>query len=312
MSDYDVYHQWLGIPPEHQPPSLYRLLGLADFEQDVEVIRNAAERQAMHVRRLARGEFTDAGQHLLNEIAEAKLKLLNVQVREAYDSDLREIEQKQTQRENTTTQSVENQVKPSTSGLQLQEPQATLIDIDLAGKSSAKTRWIIGYHPDCDCRIDGDTISGIHCQVKLTQGRLILSDLKSTNGTYVNQQRIQDATEITSLDLLTLGRGHRIVMPFDQLPEVVEHPATAIFVGRGDGNELQLDSPTVSRFHARLIVTRRRAIVEDLNSKQGVFIIRDGGERSRIQRCQLRDTDTICLGDVNLDAQDVFELIRNR
>ena len=77
MDNYDIYHQWLGISPEEQPPSLYRLLGLSDFEHDPEVIRNAAERQALHVRRLARGEFTDVGQELLNELAEAKLILLS-------------------------------------------------------------------------------------------------------------------------------------------------------------------------------------------------------------------------------------------
>ena len=62
MSNHDVYHQWLGIPPDQQPPTLYQLLGVARFEKDAEVIRNAAERQALHVRRLARGEFTDVGQ----------------------------------------------------------------------------------------------------------------------------------------------------------------------------------------------------------------------------------------------------------
>ena len=45
MDDYDVYHLWLGIPPEEQPPNHYRLLGVPAFEQNVEVIRNAADRQ---------------------------------------------------------------------------------------------------------------------------------------------------------------------------------------------------------------------------------------------------------------------------
>ena len=39
MSDqFDPYHVWLGIPPEEQPPSHYRLLGLRPLEADGDVI----------------------------------------------------------------------------------------------------------------------------------------------------------------------------------------------------------------------------------------------------------------------------------
>jgi hypothetical protein len=39
----DAYYQWLGIPPKHQPPDYYRLLGLELFEDDRNVIATAAE-----------------------------------------------------------------------------------------------------------------------------------------------------------------------------------------------------------------------------------------------------------------------------
>jgi hypothetical protein len=45
---FDPYYRWLGIRPEEQPADHYRLLGLARFEDDVEVIRDAAERQMSH------------------------------------------------------------------------------------------------------------------------------------------------------------------------------------------------------------------------------------------------------------------------
>ncbi len=32
--EFDAYHQWLSIPPVEQPPTLYRLLGLSQFEND--------------------------------------------------------------------------------------------------------------------------------------------------------------------------------------------------------------------------------------------------------------------------------------
>lgn len=41
---FDPYLKWLGIPPEHQPPNHYTLLGIPQFESDREVIQNAAYR----------------------------------------------------------------------------------------------------------------------------------------------------------------------------------------------------------------------------------------------------------------------------
>ena len=52
---FDPYHRWLGIPPEEQPADHYRLLGIARFERDPEVIRDAATRQMGHVRTLPPG-----------------------------------------------------------------------------------------------------------------------------------------------------------------------------------------------------------------------------------------------------------------
>ncbi len=40
---FDPYHEWLGILPQEQPPNYYRLLGVAPFEADPDVIRAAAD-----------------------------------------------------------------------------------------------------------------------------------------------------------------------------------------------------------------------------------------------------------------------------
>ena len=42
MSDFDPYHQWLGIPETARPISKYRLLGIDDFESDRGVISREA------------------------------------------------------------------------------------------------------------------------------------------------------------------------------------------------------------------------------------------------------------------------------
>ena len=86
---FDPYHKWLAIPPEDQPPDHYRLLGVKRFEGDPDVIANAADQRMVHVRSFQAGDQSAASQKLLNEIAAARVCLLNPKKRAAYDERLR-------------------------------------------------------------------------------------------------------------------------------------------------------------------------------------------------------------------------------
>lgn len=88
-SGFDAYHKWLGIQPAEQPPDHYRLLGVARFESDREVVSAAADRQMAHVKSFAAGQHAAASQALLNELAKARVTLLNALQKEAYDRRLR-------------------------------------------------------------------------------------------------------------------------------------------------------------------------------------------------------------------------------
>ena len=91
MTDaFDPYRRWLGIPPEEQPPNHYRLLGVGVFENDAEVIQEAADRQMAHVQRHKLGQYSSISQKLLNEIATAKLCLLKPDRKAEYDEQLRD------------------------------------------------------------------------------------------------------------------------------------------------------------------------------------------------------------------------------
>lgn len=87
--DFNPYHKWLGILPEEHPPSLYRLLGIAPFESDADVIENAADRQTSHLRGYQSGKHSAASQKLLNEVAQARVTLLNPVDKLRYDQQLR-------------------------------------------------------------------------------------------------------------------------------------------------------------------------------------------------------------------------------
>ena len=89
MNEFDPYYKWLGIPLEQQPPNHYRLLGVEKFEPDVEVIESAADRQMSYVQQCASGNYSDVSQQLLNELAAARVCLLNSQQKLEYDTELR-------------------------------------------------------------------------------------------------------------------------------------------------------------------------------------------------------------------------------
>ena len=86
---FDGYHVWLGIPPTEQPVNHYRLLGIAPFETDPSVIDHAADRQMAHVRTFQAGRHAALSQRILNELASARVCLLNPKQKAAYDEQLR-------------------------------------------------------------------------------------------------------------------------------------------------------------------------------------------------------------------------------
>ncbi|MCD0458444.1 tetratricopeptide repeat protein [Roseiconus lacunae] len=86
---FDPLHKWLGIPPSEQPPNDYRLLGLANFESDPEVIDSAADRDLTFLHHLSSGEHGELAEDLANRISAARLRLLNPQKKAAYDAQLR-------------------------------------------------------------------------------------------------------------------------------------------------------------------------------------------------------------------------------
>ncbi len=87
--NFDPYHKWLGIGPEEQPPNHYRLLGVALFEDDPDVLAHAADQRMAHLRTFQNGPHRDVCSVLLNQIAGARVCLLDPRKRETYNRQLR-------------------------------------------------------------------------------------------------------------------------------------------------------------------------------------------------------------------------------
>ena len=86
---FDPLHKWLGIPPSEQPPNHYRLLGIAIFENDREVIDAAADKQLSFLHDMTNGEYGEFAEQLSNQVSAARLCLLNIEKKAPYDSSLR-------------------------------------------------------------------------------------------------------------------------------------------------------------------------------------------------------------------------------
>ncbi len=253
MDGYDVYHLWLGIPPEEQPPTNYRLLGVPLFERNEEVIRNAADRQRSHVKRLGVNQFQSVGQTLLNEIEVARICLLRPEKRAAYDEKLRDAMRK----------------RPAT-------------PVDDGGDDQAfQETLIIGSDPNCDIVVDLPIVSGIHCSVLRRKDAVLLRDLKSTNGTFVNFQRVTHPTKIYPSDLLVLGRDTRLKLPLGFFPNL-QNAKRVGFVGRSEQCEFFVAHDTVSAYHARVMLSKEQLQIEDLGSTNGTFVTAADGSTTRL------------------------------
>ena len=72
----------------------------------------------------------------------------------------------------------------------------------------------IGRSPEADVVILDEKASRIHCGIRLWDGEFYVKDLKSRNGTYVNDQRV-DVVKLKSGDRIRVGN---ILFSFDQDP----------------------------------------------------------------------------------------------
>jgi hypothetical protein len=119
--------------------------------------------------------------------------------------------------------------------------------------------------------------------------------------------RIQTSIERLGSVPVALGAGSPTssagpaAEPADWSAELIridgERPVTHVLarrtrIGRATGCELQIDSGSVSRHHALVVVGPREAIIEDLNSTNGVLV-----NGRKVTRQPLRDGDAITIGE---------------
>jgi FHA domain/zinc-ribbon domain len=67
-------------------------------------------------------------------------------------------------------------------------------------------RTTIGRSPDCNIFLDDVTVSRKHAVLIEREGEILIEDLGSLNGTFVNRKRIDSATRLQSGDEVQIGK----------------------------------------------------------------------------------------------------------
>ena len=69
-----------------------------------------------------------------------------------------------------------------------------------------KADFVIGRKEGCHLRPRSDLISRKHCVIATTKSGVVVRDLKSRNGTFVNDERVEGERELKLGDLLKVGK----------------------------------------------------------------------------------------------------------
>jgi predicted component of type VI protein secretion system len=103
----------------------------------------------------------------------------------------------------------------------------------LNGKSAGRevkvpdTGFLIGRSQECHLRPKSDAISRQHCEIVIDDGKLLIRDMGSKNGTYVNGKRIDGQVQLTQGDQLLVGKLELEVIIDVPAPAPVAPPATS-------------------------------------------------------------------------------------
>ncbi|HEU0104796.1 MAG TPA: FHA domain-containing protein [Vicinamibacteria bacterium] len=172
---------------------------------------------------------------------------------------------------------------------------------------------VLGRDEAAAVSIPLDGVSREHARIKWDGKGWWLEDLKSTNGTFVNGEKVM-REKLQHLDVIGLGRSADLVFLLRAIDAAapaarkgvvraalveaedgtVHEIAVGEFtLGRSSACNVVANENAVSKVHARIERSADQLLVEDLSSSNGTFV-----NGTRVRTAVLRDTDTLELANV--------------
>jgi predicted component of type VI protein secretion system len=138
---------------------------------------------------------------------------------------------------------------------------------------------VIGRRRDCNICIPSSEVSRRHCMLRFHDGYLTVEDLKSINGTFLNDQKIADKTVVYPGDRLAIGPVHFTVR-YELSPEARELLQLPQDAGDGDFQfevvAVEEEDPTIKMDADEPgAVKEDFEIIEDVGDSQVVEIVDD-------------------------------------
>ena len=184
---------------------------------------------------------------------------------------------------------------------------------------------LVGRGEASDLRLSQNMVSGLHARVKVVDDGVLIWDLGSSNGTFLNEGPVQKRSSAPTLvrpgDLVRLGvipmRLNAVPMSIDGPEDVSEEragpdPVTfevrlpsgevlelaegeRVVVGRGPHADISLDDSGVSRMHAMVEADSQGIVVRDLKSTNGTH----AEDEPNISMRRFRSGETISFGPMS-------------
>ena len=181
-------------------------------------------------------------------------------------------------------------------------PPPLLVQTQGSGRRlAAGPSYLVGRDPEADIVIDDARVSWQHAQLRFEDGRWVLADIGSTNGSYTEEGRRADRIEIDGECLVRLGDPEQ----GPALSCIVCGTAGTLRIGRSPDNDIVVSDLSVSSHHAELHTVAGTYRIVDLGSHNGTFV-----NEQRVTVARLSEGDTVGLGDstFRLAGRDLEEL----
>lgn len=181
--------------------------------------------------------------------------------------------------------------------------------------------WTFGRNPHSDVVLTADGVSFDHCRLTRDGDSLLLEDLGSSNGTWVNGTRIGEPTVVQPTDKILIGGT--VVFPWPDaalgatetllkrpmtvqasVPSTILKAGGEITIGRNPESDLVLNTEGVSWNHARVVIAADgTGTLEDVGSSNGTYL---NSTKNRVEKAEFTASDVIYFANHRVSGQKLL------